>query len=274
MKQKHSAILTGIFLFAVNISFAQTQQKLNIEEATVFLSGAELVSTASINLVKGESEILFTNVAGDVNKQSLRVKASAGVVVEAATFENNYMATEVISPKAQEIKDSIALDTTARQQLKNKIDVQWEEVEVLKANRKVGGNNTGLSVVELTKMLDLVSSRMEGYLDQMSKERTQIKKLDDRIKLLNEQLDEEKKKDYQPGGQLLVKFYAKEATTTPIVIDYVVPHAGWTPTYDIMADDANSPIKLFYKANIYQNSGVKWNNVRLSLSTGNPNEGA
>ena len=153
------------------------------------------------------------------------------------------------------------------------MDALWEQVEVLKANRKVGGNNTGLSVAELTKMLDLVNSRMEGYLDQISKEKKLIKKLDDHVKKLNDQLNEEQKKAYQPGGQLLVKFYAKDATASSIVINYIVPHAGWTPTYDIWADDAIGPIRLFYKANIYQNSGVKWNNVRLSLSTGNPNEG-
>jgi uncharacterized protein (TIGR02231 family) len=114
---------------------------------------------------------------------------------------------------------------------------------------------------------------MENYLNQKTKEEEKMKKMKDRLTKLDLQLDEEQKKAYQPGGQLLVKFYAKEATTSAIAINYIVPHAGWTPTYDIMADDANSPVKLYYKANIYQNSGVKWNNVKLSLSTGNPNEG-
>ncbi|MBS1687634.1 MAG: DUF4139 domain-containing protein, partial [Bacteroidetes bacterium] len=31
---------------------------------------------------------------------------------------------------------------------------------------------------------------------------------------------------------------------------------------------------LFYKANVYQNSGIKWNNVHITLSTGNPSENA
>lgn len=71
----------------------------------------------------------------------------------------------------------------------------------------------------------------------------------------------------------MVKFYSKESTTSNISVSYVVPNAGWTPTYDIIAEDAHSPVKVFYKANIYQNSGVKWDNVHLALSTGNPQEG-
>jgi uncharacterized protein (TIGR02231 family) len=266
-------ILTVISLLSVNTAFGQPQQRLNIDHATVFLNGAELISTAKVALSKGENEILFTNVAGNVNAQSLIVNATNGVVVEAATFQNNYLATEVLSPRAKEIKDSIELVTDVRSQVQNKITVLSEQISLLQGNRKVGGDNTGLSVAELTKMLDLVNSKMEQILNQKSKQDEVLKKTDERLARLKRQLDEEQKREYQPGGQLLVKFYAKEATSSAIAITYVVPNAGWTPVYDIMADDANSPVKLYYKANIYQNSGVKWNNVKLTLSTGNPQEG-
>ena len=260
------------FSFASNLS-AHVPQRLNIDQATVFLSGAELTSSAKLILSKGENEILFTNIAGDVNSQSLTVSATNGVVVEATTFQNNYLAAEVLSPRAKEIKDSVELVTDTRQQVHNKITVLDEDVALLWRYKRTDSSKPDMPVAELVKLLDIVNSRMEGFLNQKSKLQDQQKKIDEHIVKLKKQLDEEQKKDYQPGGQLLVKFYAKEATGSDIVIDYVVPHAGWSPTYDIMADDADSPVKLFYKANIYQNSGVKWNNVRLSLSTGNPKEG-
>ena len=260
-------------LMTIN-AHAQTKQKLNIEQATVFLSGAELTSTATVSLSKGENEVIFSNVAGNVNSQSLNLGATNGVVVESATFQNNYLATEVFSPRAKELKDSIDVVGDHIEEVSNKIAVITEEIAILKENRKVSGNANGLSVAELTKMLDLINAKMEGYLNQKDKLAKQLEKADDYLAKLNSQLNEEKKKDHQPGGQLLVKFYAKEATTATVSVDYVVPGAGWSPTYDIVADDAHSPIKLFYKANIHQSCGVSWNNVRLSLSTGNPNEGA
>ncbi len=266
--------LTGAFLLFAGSLYAQPQQKLNIEQATVFLSGAELTSTAKVTLVKGENEFIFTNVAGDVNSQSLTVSATNGVVVEAATFQNNYLAAEVLSPRATLIKDSIEIIAADTQFVHNKIMVLGHESGSIWKNSQVSGANTGLSVAELQKYLDLIDTKMEAILNRQDVEKAKMKKMKDRLTKLNEQLTEEQGKGYQPGGQLLVKFYAKEATTADVAIDYVVPHAGWSPTYDIFADDANGPVKLFYKANIFQNSGVKWNNVRLSLSTGNPNEGA
>jgi hypothetical protein len=209
-------ILTVISLLSVNTAFGQPQQRLNIDHATVFLNGAELISTAKVALSKGENEILFTNVAGNVNAQSLIVNATNGVVVEAATFQNNYLATEVLSPRAKEIKDSIELVTDVRSQVQNKITVLSEQISLLQGNRKVGGDNTGLSVAELTKMLDLVNSKMEQILNQKSKQDEVLKKTDERLARLKRQLDEEQKREYQPGGQLLVKFYAKEATSSAI----------------------------------------------------------
>ena len=253
--------------------FAQTQQKLDIEQATVFLSGAQLTSTAKVKLIKGENEILFTNVAGDINQQSLTVSAGNGVVVESAVFQNNYLTTQILSPKAKEIKDSIEILTDSRSLISSKITVLTEQITVLQSNRKVGGEDSGLSVTELTKMLDLLGTRLEGYLNLKHKQEELIKKTDERLASLKKQLDEEQKKGFQPGGQLLVKFYAKEATTNPIVISYTLPNAGWSPNYDIRVDDIAKPASLFYKASVFQNSGVKWDNVRLTLSTGNPQEG-
>ncbi|MES2703787.1 MAG: DUF4139 domain-containing protein [Bacteroidota bacterium] len=266
-------IIAAIFMACTSSITAQTQQKLNIDAATVFLNGAELTSTSRISLAKGESEILFTNVAGNVNSSSLIINASNGVVVESATFQNNFLAAEVFSPKAMAIKDSIQLVTDARSLIATKIAVLNEQLAVVQGNRKVSGENTGLSVAELSKMLDLINNKMEDYLNRKAKLEELLKKSDERLAKLRLQLDEEQKKEYQPGGQLLVKFFAKEATSSAITVSYIVPGAGWTPTYDIMADEVNDPVKLYYKANIFQNSGVKWTNVRLSLSTGNPNEG-
>ena len=271
---KHSClVLICICLLSTSGIQAQTQQKLNIDQATVFLHGAELVSSASFSLVKGENDILFSNVAGDVNSESITVNATNGVVVESATFQNNYLATEVLSPHAKELKDSITLVVADSEMVHNKMMALTAQINVLWKNWQVSGANTGLQVAEESKLLDMIGAKMEGYLNQKSKEEQRMKKMAEQIAKLYNQLNEEQNKGYQPGGQLLVKFYAKEATNTAVNISYVVPHAGWSPTYDVWADDAHSPIKLYYKANIYQNSGVKWNNVRLTLSTGNPNEG-
>ena len=47
-------------------------------------------------------------------------------------------------------------------------------------------------------------------------------------------------------------------------------NAGWYPSYDIRVDDIKNPVAIFYKANVFQNSGVEWKDVKLSFSNATP----
>ncbi len=272
---RHTSLFAGtlIILLLADCATAQPQQKLKIEEAVVFLNGAELTSRAKVNLAQGENEILFINVAGDINTQSITVGASGGVVVESAMFQNNYLGNETTTAQVKEIKDSIGFLARSKKPVNAQLIVVNEQISLLASNKKVSGETNGLSVAELTKLLDLYNTRYEGYLNRKSSLEEILNNTDERISKLNQQLNEVQRNGLQPGGQILVKFYTKDATASLITIDYVVSDAGWSTAYDIMADAVNMPIKLAYKANIHQNCGVNWDNVRLSLSTGNPNEG-
>lgn len=271
-KSNFSTLL--IALFVPMLSSAQTKQPVVIQHATIFLNGAELTSQAKLNLPQGESEVLFTNIAGNVNQESLTIGADNQVIIQSAGFQNNYLQTEIISPTVKQLEDSLELFNEWMDVFQNKLTVISEQEAVLRENRKLSGQNTGLNVAEVQKMIDLISNKMTALLSDRKKIEKEKVKLALRIERTKRQLEEEKNKGFQPGGQLLVKFYAPKATTTNINMSYVVPNAGWTPTYDIRVDDLNKPVKIMYKANVFQNSGVKWNNISISLSTGNPTEGA
>ncbi len=55
-------------------------------------------------------------------------------------------------------------------------------------------------------------------------------------------------------------------------LHYFVPQAGWTASYDLRAAKASPEIALNHQAGVYQNTGLDWSNVLLTLSTGNPNQ--
>lgn len=274
MQTSRSFFITCILAVSAITAGAQTRVGVDINHATVFLNGAELSSTAKVSLPQGETDILFTNIAGNVNQQSLNIGADNGVIIQSASFQNNYLASETLSPRARVIKDSIQLIQDKRAGTNNMLQVTNEQITLLSENKQVAGANTGLSVAELAKMLDLVKTRMMQLLTEKDMLNATLRKTDEQLKLLQLQLDIEQKKDFQPGGQLLVKFYSTKATSSNINISYVVPNAGWSPSYDLRVEDLKNPVKLFYKANVYQNSGVNWNKIKISLSTGNPNEGA
>ena len=93
-KSNFSTLL--IALFVPMLSSAQTKQPVVIQHATIFLNGAELTSQAKLNLPQGESEVLFTNIAGNVNQESLTIGADNQVIIQSAGFQNNYLQTVCI----------------------------------------------------------------------------------------------------------------------------------------------------------------------------------
>jgi uncharacterized protein (TIGR02231 family) len=55
-------------------------------------------------------------------------------------------------------------------------------------------------------------------------------------------------------------------------VTYITNSASWQPFYDLRAENINSPINLMYKAKVMQSTGIDWKKVKLSLSSGNPNQ--
>lgn len=250
--------------------------KLAPQEVTVFLRGAELFSTTSISLPAGESEVLFTNVAGNINAQSLSISADNGVLVQSYNISNDFLTDEALtlSPQANALKQKIEEAQGDKEKLQIQLSVIKEQLAVLAENRKLGNEKNGASAIEISRMLELVDKKMSAALNLQAKTNVQLKKIDEKLAKLEFQLEEEKGKSYQPGGQILVNFYAPKATTSRIALSYVSPGAGWMPSYDVRVAKPGAPASLVYKAKVFQNTGINWNNVRLDISTGNPSQGA
>ncbi len=80
---------------------------------------------------------------------------------------------------------------------------------------------------------------------------------------LNAQVD-------KPTSLVKVKVSSNSAISSKFELSYFIADAGWKALYDIRIEDVNSPLGLFYKAQVNQNTGEDWKDVLLTLSTGNP----
>jgi uncharacterized protein (TIGR02231 family) len=63
---------------------------------------------------------------------------------------------------------------------------------------------------------------------------------------------------------------SNNATSVNFTLGYFVADANWKPSYDLRVKDIAKPLNLTFKANINQNSGEDWKDIKLSLSTGEP----
>lgn len=267
-------ILLSFTLLLSIPSFAQSPVTANasLESVTVFSSGAELNHKAKVTLPAGSSEILINNVANALDESSIRIGAGSNVTIMSVSFSKDYLKEETKTPAYLKVEDSLK---TARREL-GKISAAYtaeqSTLDILVKNQAIGGANTGVNVAELAKMMELnktkyleLNNNMAALLEKQGEQEMVVARLE-------KQLLEVSKDKSGTGGQLLVQVMANSAATSEFNISYMSPNAGWTAFYDLRAENTVSDLKILYKANLVQNTGIDWKKVKLTLSTGNPTQ--
>src|SRR5450759_3096063 len=103
----------------------------------------------------------------------------------------------------------------------------------------------------------------------LKKERL-IKDYEKQENALQQQIAARLGKQQLPSGEISVTVTSEKQLTGKFTFSYVVSNCGWYPSYDIRVDDIKNPVTIFYKANVFQNSGIAWKDVKLSFSNATP----
>ena len=251
------------------------QLPMNLTHVTAFLRGAELFSSGTVEIPGGESEVVLTQVASSMNEQSLSVSASNGVTILSASVETDYLEDGVLTVTAKKLREKLNATRVERGRLAVQVKALEEQVNTLQANRQLApeGSRVAVSVSELGAIVDFIANRAEKAWNTQIDLNVAIEKLDEEIEALGAQLEEENGKDAPAVGKVVLKLLTDKPTKTEIRLSYVTFEAGWAPAYDLRVDEIGAPVHLVYKARVFQNSGVHWEDVLLTLSTGNPSQG-
>src|SRR5690554_1240812 len=269
------------YLFTVGFSVVSMAQKpiftdAKIQNATVYFNSAELTHTTSATLPKGTSEIVIKNVANYLNESTVRITAPKNVTVMSVQFTTSYISEYEIdetSPIIKRVRDSIDLVQKEIKKLQNKRTSESKTIELLDKNQVISGQNTGLSVAELTKMVDYYSTRRNTILDNIDIINEKEQKLNETLRKLNSNLQiNTSKEEKTSNGKLILQVMSDIAQKADFEVSYLTQYASWQPFYDLRAESVTAPIDLMYKAQVVQNTGVDWRKVKLMLSSGTPNQ--
>jgi uncharacterized protein (TIGR02231 family) len=267
--------LISIFslLFLIHPSFAQEQTiqvTPVVQSAVIYLDGAELYQKKEITLNAGRTQITFNGISSKVISKSIQVTASGDVNILSVTDKLNYIDAVQNSPKTKVIRDSINLLDENTTILQNDKEAYETEKTMLSKNQSIGGQDKGVSIVELKLAADFYRSRIKEINNE-------IYKIDKKINSYNESINQLIEINGAPKGptaeiSVLVASAAKQVIT--LDLKYLVSDAGWAPSYDIVTEDVNKPITLKYRAKVYNNTDVDWKNIKIKLSTGDPMKNA
>jgi uncharacterized protein (TIGR02231 family) len=266
-----------LFAFSLIASsvFAQQEKTVDskITDVIVFLNKAQVTRVLKSQLSAGRTNLVVTGLTSMLDPQSIQVSGKGTFVILGTSHQQNYL-NELNMPKTLKVlKDSIDLLQKQAILEQSQKEILNKEEQMLLSNQKIGGTNQNLTVAELKAMADFYRSRLTEIVSSRMKEDDKIKKINERIVKLQQQLNSQNELYQRNTSEIVISVSADAPTSADIELNYVVANAGWTPQYDIRALNTKSPIQLNYKANVFQSTGEEWKNVKLKLSTANPNEG-
>ncbi|AYN05962.1 DUF4139 domain-containing protein [Flavobacterium sp. 140616W15] len=271
-------IVTSALLLIGTIAFAQKPifTTAKVKAATVYFNAAEISQTASATLPLGTSEIVIKNVAVDLNESSIQIGTPSTVTVLSVQFTNNYISeyeVDTKSPALKRVRDSIVLVQKELQKVNNTINSETKTIQLLDKNQQISGVNSGLNVTELMKMVEYYKTKQLEIANTINAFSEKQQKLNETLQKLNNKLEvDTSKEEKTSSGKLIVQVMNEVAGAVPLDISYLTNNATWTPFYDLRAESVTSPINMMYKAQVIQNTGIDWKKVKLTLSSGYPNQ--
>lgn len=249
---------------------AQNEVKTNIDSVTVYVSGAIVNRSARITVKNGTTTYLLTDLSSELDKQSIRV----GIDNQDVTIVsiNHRLDTKEDAEKKklrsaadrrkELLKDSLAI-------LSAKLDVIEEERNLIVGNNKIAGQN-GLTAEQLDKMAQYFRRELTNLENERIRtEKIQKKYMDEYRQLIQNSNNTAKEISTMVSTVELVLKADREIRNVNVTLNYLINNASWTPFYEVRATE-NSTLRLGYNARVRQSSKEDWNNVRLTLSTGDP----
>jgi len=263
--------------------------KTKPEKIIVYTQGAQIHRSTSISLAAGQNKIVFSGLENCINPDAIQASGNGNFIITDIQHIVNY--PELDKAKLQgdlrykklvkSIGDSLSEVTLLIEELLIKSDALITEKNVLLSYGLYKGQSKKDSIPFLKDGLTFLREKLYNINTEQLKIRREKDKLDNLKKQLNERMinivaelnntngsTDEQKVDYR----IVVNIIADQATQGTVNLNYYITSAGWSLAYDLRATSTESNIKLTYKALIRQQSGADWNNVRLVLSTANPNQ--
>ena len=278
------SLVLGTFLLANEKELI----KSTLNEATVYSQGAQLHHKASYTIKAGITEISIEGISAYIDPKSLQVKATGNVVIIDSKYSLFYPQPEVkvnegipakIVKEMAQLSDSLELLGFDLKEIQDEIAIYKAAQNIISMNGAVRGSG------KVNDSINLLKQTVEYYTNKMNeinkkllaleKKKKDKEKVQQRLQvrydnLQNYQNQTYDAKKYAPIPRVVITLSASEAAAGKISFSYLVSQAGWVPLYDIRSDSQTGKISLTYKAQVFQNSGIDWDNVKLNISTNNP----
>lgn len=243
-----------------------------IKHITLFLNGAQVKRQATAQVKAGSNLLVITDLPSTIDAKSIKLEGQNGITLVSVNTRFNYLKKAPQNPYYKQLSQERKELKRTLQRYTNDKSILDEEYKMLMSNQSIKGENQTLNAERLMDYSEAFEDRLTDInikrqeLDRKSAEGNK------RLTALNNQIREIEQKENRNTLELVINLSSASAKKANLEFSYSTTSARWVPFYDIRSIENGAPIQIGLKAKVAQWTGEEWNDVNLTLSTGNPSE--
>lgn len=268
-----------LFSFLIFTSFIVSAQdsknvESNISSVIVYISGAQITRKANFRIDEGKHILRLTKLSPFIKEESIKVAGDGTYTIINVQHKNDFLNSLERDVALEALADSLDFYTNKIGETDTWIKILNERLDFLKANQNISGKQEATNLESLKSLNEYYGEALKHLnLKILDKERSKTV-YENKIRKLNNELNSLKSNKELPSGSIQITIDKNSNQKSPLLISYLVENASWHPSYDIRYTGSENPIKISYKANVIQNTGVDWKDIDLIFSTAKSNESA
>lgn len=253
-----------------------------IEAVTVYLQGADVTRTATVDLPQGGHRILLKGLPAGIDPQSIRVEGAGTGQVEISSIDarDSYIGAATTNYEQLALQRQISGLTDERALLDMVVaDSNHQRTFLLNlADKQLTPQSTAdatkaINSVELGGLIDLVGQKLAVLAEKIQKSQVRQREIDEAVNDLSMKLNELHGND-RHQTDVAINVDAAAASALSLRVSYRVGAAGWSPYYDarLAIGKSGDPSKLTLerRAVVTQSTDENWQDVAMVLSTAQP----
>ena len=228
--------------------------RTTIDSVSVYRSGAEVVRRGTAELSEGTHKLYVTGMSGSARYDTVRLFGAEGLRCSNQRFE--------AFGEHQDEKESEKI-RRKMEDIDRQMEVRQMQIDMWRSNGDFTAR-TAQSASEVEEYIEKLPERIEklnGMISELRKQKEELAK------------EAEKAEEAERNTAVVVDVEVGKAGSYPFELRYYENSAEWTPVYELYSDGEN-PLEIRMRARISEHTGEDWENVQVSLFTGNPSSGS
>lgn len=275
MKTHRTLFLPLFCLVCRVLPAAEAEQPVpsKVASAKVYLQGAQVERSARLTLGAGHSTLVLTGLPQGLDPQSVQVTGKGAWSMLSVNHRINYLSETADKKEVEDLQVRIKAKEHELNAEANAKAVWDQEEQLLQKNLSVAGQQNGVTVGQLQAVNEYVRARLAAVKAGQLVQTEKLTAIGEELGKMRQQLQQMQAQGARPTSEVVLEVEAAAAVQASLRIAYFVHQASWTPAYDLRAMGTDQPISLSMKAQVVNGTGEDWDQVELSLSSGNPTLG-